>query len=33
MDKIEDIVRKYERLSGKNRKAFLAYLDKLSRTL
>lgn len=32
MDRIEDIIRKYERLSRKNREAFLAYLDKLSAT-
>jgi hypothetical protein len=32
MDRIEDIIRKYERLSRKNRKTFLAYLEKLSAT-
>lgn len=29
MEKVEDIMRKYERLSSKNRKAFRAYLDSL----
>lgn len=32
MDRIEDIIRKYEQLNRKSRKAFLVRLEKLSAT-